>query len=290
MIELSTPIKELTRVGRATERYMSRLGIETVEDLIFYFPKRYEDLTALKKINELEVGESATIRARLEQIKSFRSPRKRMIITEAMVSDETGSLRLIWFKQPYLAKSLKQGAWYYFSGKVDDKYHFEMVSPVYELANTTGEQLHLNRIVPIYKLTEGITQKQLRWLIKIALPTAENLEEWMPDFTIKDNKFYPIRKALKEVHFPDDIDDAKQAMARFKFGELLLLQLIAAKSRASLTELSAPSIKKKPDILNRSFDKLPFKLTEDQKTSLQEILVDLSGQHPMNRLLEGDVG
>lgn len=269
---------------------MSRLGIETVEDLIFYFPKRYEDLTALKKINELEVGESATIRARLEQIKSFRSPRKRMIITEAMASDETGSLRLVWFKQPYLAKSLKQGAWYYFSGKVDDKYHFEMVSPVYELANTTGEQLHLNRIVPIYKLTEGITQKQLRWLIKVALPTAENQEEWMPDFILKNNKFFPIRKALKEVHFPDNIDDAKLAMARFKFGELLLLQLIAAKSRASLTELSAPKIKLKPDILNRSFDVLPFKLTEDQKTSLQEILVDLSGNHPMNRLLEGDVG
>jgi len=269
---------------------MARLGIEIVEDLIFYFPKRYEDLSQLKKIGELAIGEHATIRARLEQIKSFRSPRKRMIITEAMVSDETGTLRLVWFKQPYLAKTLKPGAWYYFSGKVDDKYHFEMVAPIYELAHANGEQLHTNRLVPIYKLTEGLTQKQLRWLIKLSLGASQNIEEWIPDFIIKENDFLSIPNSLKEVHFPNDIKDAEQSLNRFKFGELLLLQLIAAKSRDSLKTLPAPSIKLKPDILNRSFEKLAFELTEDQKTSLQEILVDLSGKHPMNRLLEGDVG
>lgn len=290
MIELSTPIKELTRVGRATEKQMARLGIEIVEDLIFYFPKRYEDLSQLKKISELAIGENATIRARLEQIKSFRSPRKRMIITEAMVSDETGTLRLVWFKQPYLAKTLKPGAWYYFSGKVDNKYHFEMVAPIYELAHTSGEQLHTNRLVPIYKLTEGLTQKQLRWLIKLSLSASQKIEEWIPEFIIEDNNFLSIPKSLQEVHFPNDIKDAEHSLNRFKFGELLLLQLIAAKSRDSLKILPAPSIKLKPDILNRSFEKLPFELTEDQKTSLQEILVDLSGKHPMNRLLEGDVG
>jgi len=290
MIELSTPIKELTRVGRATEKQLTRMGIETVEDLIFYFPKRYDDLSQLKKIEDLEVGESATIRARLEQIKSFRSPRKKMIITEALVSDETGKLKIIWFRQPYLAKSLKAGAWYYFSGKIDDRYHFEMVAPVYELANTYGEQLHTNRLVPIYKLTEGITQKQLRWLIKFSLQTAGELDEWIPGFIVENLEFNPLEESLKEIHFPTDLDKAESGRDRFKFGELLLLQLIAAKSREGLKTLAAPCIKLKPKILNHSFKRLPFELTEDQKTSLQEILVDLSGKNPMNRLLEGDVG
>lgn len=290
MIKLSTPIKDLTRVGRATETQLKRLRIETVEDLIFYFPKRYEDLTALKKINELSAGENSTIRARLEQIKSFRSPRKRMIITEAMVSDETGRLRLVWFKQPYLAKTLRPGSWYYFSGRVDDKYHFEMVAPMYELAHTDGQQLHLNRIVPIYKLTERLTQKQLRWLIKISLQASAEINEWLPEETISRLNFPSIRQALRDIHFPDDIDSAKSALGRFKYGELLLLQLVAARNRKNMQTLPAPSIKLKPENLNRSFEKLPFALTPDQKASLQEILLDLSGQNPMNRLLEGDVG
>jgi len=290
MIELSTPIKELTRVGRATERQMARLGIETVQDLIFYFPKRYEDLTALKKIDQLMVGETATIRARLEQIKSFRSPRKRKIITEALVSDETGKLRIVWFNQGYLTKTLKPGAFYYFSGKIDDRYHFEMTAPIYELAHTHGEQLHTNRIVPIYKLTEGISQKQLRWLIKLSLSAVESVEEWLPDFVINNEDFPDVGRGVKEIHFPKNIDIAQNALNRFKFGELFLLQLVAAKNRQSLTTLPAPSIKLKPEILNNSFSQIPFELTDDQRTSLQEILIDLSGEHPMNRLLEGDVG
>lgn len=269
---------------------MARLGIETVQDLIFYFPKRYEDLSRLQKIDELAIGENATIHARLEQIKSFRSPRKHMIITEALVADETGKLRIVWFNQAHLSRAMKPGSFYYFSGKVDDKYHFEMLSPAWELAHAGGEQIHTNRIVPLYALTEGVTQKQLRWLIKLALPSVEGLDEWFPEYITERESFPSIRDALRVIHFPDDLDSAAAALKRFKFGELFLLQLLAAKNRQGLKELPAPRITLRPEVLNRSFERLPFKLTSDQQVSLQEILLDLSGEHPMNRLLEGDVG
>lgn len=289
-MEFETPIKELTRVGRVTESQLKKIGIETLQDLIFYFPKRYEDLTNLKSISELNIGEYVSIRAQLEQVKSFRSPRKRKIITEALVSDGTGSLRLIWFNQSYLGKIFKPGVWYYFSGKVDDRYHFEMVSPIWELARTVGDQIHTNRIVPIYPLTEGVSQKQLRWLIKIALPLADQLEEWLPDFVMDENQFLPVDESIRQIHFPKDIETANKALERFKFEELFLLQLVANKNRQSLGSLPAPKINIKPDKLNISFSELPFALTDDQKLTVKEILLDLSGGTPMNRLLEGDVG
>lgn len=273
-----------------TETQLRRLGIETVKDLIFYFPKKYEDLTKLKSISELLVGEDATIRAQLEQIKTFRSPRKRKIITQALVSDDTGSLKIIWFNQGYLSKTLKRGAYYYFCGKVDSRYQFEMVSPIWELARASGEQLHANRIAPIYSLTQGVSQKQLRWLIKLSLPLTAKLAEWLPEFIISEQDFLKLGNSIKQIHFPTDINIAEKAMERFKFEELFLLQLIASRSRQALKSVAAPKINLKPEVLNNSFQGLPFSLTEDQKTSLREILYDLSNEHPMNRLLEGDVG
>ena len=290
MIDFETPIKDLARVGRATDKQLKRLGIETVKDLIFYFPRTYEDLTKLKSISELSVGEQATIRARLEQVKSFRSPRKRKIITQAVAADETGSLRLVWFNQAYLGKALRLGSWYYFSGKVDDRYHFEMTSPIWELARLGGEQLHTNRVVPIYSLTEGVSQKQLRWLIKLALPLAGQIKEWLPQDILKKEEFLPIEESIKQIHFPDDLETAEKSYDRFKFGELFLLQLVAARSRNNLKSLRASKIKIKPQALNKSFEKLPFTLTPDQRTSLKEIIFDISNDRPMNRLIEGDVG
>ena len=132
-LDLSTPVAEVSRVGKTTASRLKRLGIETVEDLIFYYPFRWEDLSQISSIVDLQQGETVTIKAKLQLVKSRRSQFKKRLLTEGLVSDNTGSLKVIWFNQPYIAKILKPGDELYLSGKVgSDKYTLQLVNPVHE--------------------------------------------------------------------------------------------------------------------------------------------------------------
>ena len=163
MITLDTPITNLPTVGKTTAGRLKRLRLETAKDLIFYYPFRYDDLGQVVGINELDAGQMAVVKAKIDLIENRRSKRRRkMFVTEAMVSDETDSLKVIWFNQPFLKKNLKPGSVYYLAGRVDyDKYGLQMVNPTYELVKQ--EQTHTAKMVPIYPLTTGLTQKQLRF-------------------------------------------------------------------------------------------------------------------------------
>src|SRR3989338_8142790 len=179
MISMDTPIEPLTQAGKTVAARLKKLGVFNVSDLIRYFPFRYDDFSNLKAISKLEPGEMATVRGRIELLTSKRSYRKRMVITECFLTDETGSVKAIWFGQPYIAKVLKSGDEVFFSGKVEGNLlELFLTNPSFE--KVSADTTHTARLVPIYSLTGGLTQKQLRFLIKHSLKAAETMKECLP--------------------------------------------------------------------------------------------------------------
>jgi len=297
-MNLRTPIGQLNKVGKALEARLKSLGIDNVQDLLFYFPFRYEDYSSIKLIKDLIENEVVTIKGRIEVIGSKRSFRKRKIITEAIVSDESDRIKVIWFGQPFIAKVLKVGEEIFLSGKVKrEMLGLQMVGPAYEKVRNphltsplAGGGTHTARIVPMYSLTEGITQKQVRFLMSQVIEIADGIKEWIPEDILEKNDLLPLAEAIKGIHFPEDGIHLKMSEKRIKFGELFILQLRAEMIRQSLKREKAPQIIFKQKEIKDFVNALEFKLTKPQKISTWEILQDLEKIEPMNRLLEGDVG
>lgn len=289
-MDMNTPISTLNRVGKTTAKYLSRLNIETAGDLLYYFPFRYEDFRKMTPIANLEQGSLTTIKGKLELIASKRTPRRHKVITEGLVSDESGSIKVIWFNQPYLSKTLHQGDELYLSGKVQvSAFGAEMISPSFEKV-TSGETTHTARLVPIYPLTGGITQKQIRFLVNQIIGLADSVPEWLPNEILEKFDLVPLAGALHGIHFPKDEIDLAKSTERLKFDELFLLQLRAELARQQKIQSSAPCLEFKKDLITKFVQALPFTLTKTQKVSAWEILQDIGENHPMNRLLSGDVG
>ncbi|MFA7653773.1 MAG: ATP-dependent DNA helicase RecG [Candidatus Magasanikbacteria bacterium] len=290
MIDLSAKIIALNRVGKTLARRFKYLGIVTAQDLLFYFPFRYEDYRQIVPIKDLSDGAMVTVQAKIELIANRRSWKKHKMITEALVADDTGSVRVVWFNQPYIAKTLKIGDAVFLSGKVkSDMLGSQLVNPMYEKVGQ-GDSTHTARLVPIYPLTAGITQKQLRFLMGQVIGLAESAKEWLPDEILEKYDLVDLPHALRGVHFPHDENDLKQSTNRLKFGELFLLQMKAARARLAKVSQKA-SILTFPEAQIKEFVKgLPFALTRAQKVAAWEILQDLAKPTPMNRLLSGDVG
>lgn len=288
-MELATPVRKLKTAGPTLERRLARLGITTARDLIFHFPFRHEDWSVIAPIRQLQHGAEATVCGTVELIASRRTGRQRgKMLTEALVRDETGTIRVVWFNQPYLGQQIKQGDVLSLSGKVkEDMFGLQMVSPMWERA---GRQTNTARIVPVYPTTEGITQKQLRFLIKQALPAVDNIAEWLPDDVRDRADVCGIREAITQFHFPDSLDALHHAESRLKFDELLLVQMLGVSNRSALRAMRAPAIPFHGDEIRAFVAALPFALTPHQKRSAWEILQDMEKAEPMNRLLEGDVG
>lgn len=288
-IDLETPISQLTRVGQTTARRLKKLGLESCRDLLFYFPTRYDDFSNILPIAKLFPDTLATIKGKIELIGNKRSWKKRMIITEALVSDKKSSIKAIWFNQPFLTKILKPGEQIYLSGKVDYDYHqLQFVNPSYE--KIKKEQTHTARIVPIYSLTEGLTQKQIRFLIKLILPLVKEINDWLPWAIKKNANLTDLRTALRQIHFPVHKNTLNKAKERLKFDELFLIQLNTLKLKQNLEQAQAYSIQFKQKETKDLVNSLPFQLTTAQRKTAWEILRNLHKARPMNRLLEGDVG
>ncbi len=291
-MDLSTHISALSRVGKTTAARLKLLGLNTVSDLIFYFPFRYEDYSSVKNISDLQAGETVSVHGQIQLIANRRSFRKRKNITEALISDETGTIKVVWFNQPFLIKVLKTGDEIYLSGKVDDT-GTQMVSPDYErmsLVKQPGENIHTGRIVPVYHITSGLTQKQLRFLLSLIAPTFDILEEYLPDDLLKKYGFPSLAVALRNIHFPQNPELAQKARLRFQFEELFLIQLAILLSKKEVEQNTALPVAFIEKITKDFVADLPFKLTDDQKKCSWEIIQDLGKQKLMNRLLEGDVG
>jgi len=289
-INLFTPAAALTRVGKTTASRLKKLGLETVEDLIFYFPYRWQDFSQIFSIAEVKPGDGVSVRGKIQLINNRRSFAKRKNLTEALVADDSGSIKVVWFNQPYLAKTLQPGDEVYLSGKVDfDKYALQFVNPIYEKAGP-GETIHTARLVPVYSLTGNLTQKQLRFLIKMSLPAIKQITDYLPPAIIKERHLLDLRLALRQIHFPDSQELIDRAIRRLKFDELLFFQLQVLAHKAEIESSASWPINFDEQRIKAFVGQLPFKLTDDQRKAAWQIVSDLEKSHPMNRLLEGDVG
>ncbi|KKW41546.1 MAG: ATP-dependent DNA helicase RecG, partial [Candidatus Magasanikbacteria bacterium GW2011_GWA2_56_11] len=234
-MRLTAKVTELNRVGQVLAARLKHLGIDTVEDLLFYFPFRYEDYRRVAGVSELKDGEQITFRGRIELIATKRSPVKRKLVTEAVVAEGDGRLRAVWFGQPFISKVLKAGDEVYLSGRVTrDRLGFELIGPSYEKVNTDNTPTHTARIVPLYSLTTGITQKQIRFLMSQAVVLADQVEEWLPGEIRARANLISLSPAIRSIHFPDSDAERQAAERRLKFDELYVRQLRAEMIRQSL--------------------------------------------------------
>ncbi|MEK9183944.1 MAG: DEAD/DEAH box helicase, partial [Patescibacteria group bacterium] len=223
-------------------------------------------------------------------IANKRSFRSRKTITEALVSDKSGSVRVIWFNQPYITKNIHVGDVVYLSGKAQaDRLGPKLVSPIYEKYQKE-QTVHTARLVPIYPSTYGLTQKQIRFLISHVIELVDKTKEWLPVNILEQADLVPLASALRGIHFPTDDNNLKLSADRLKFDELFLTQLKAELARQERSALRAPTIFFKEEQIKNFVASLPFTLTKSQKISAWEILQDIARTKPMNRLVSGDVG
>jgi ATP-dependent DNA helicase RecG len=290
MLTLDTKISSLGRIGKTASRYLKNLDILTVQDIIFYYPTRYDDLSQIVPIGQLEPWTTVTVKGKVELIQNKRSLKKHTMITEAIVSDGTGKMKVVWFNQAFIGKVLKNGDEIYLSGKVDqDYYGIQMIAPVYEKVMNTAPT-HTARIVPVYSLTERLSEKQIRFLIKMSLVAVNQVIDPLPKEIKKKYNLPNLPEALSETHFPTSFEKLELARRRLKFDELFLLALRNELTRFELKKNYAPAIPFCEPETRAFVSSLPFTLTKTQKISAWEILKDLEKENPMNRLLDGDVG
>ena len=289
MLTADTPITALGRIGTRCAKPLKKLGVVTVGDLLWHLPFRYEDLS--KTVSLSHATESAvTVRVRIDMIRTRRSIKSRMSLTEATVSDEVGTAKVVWFRQPYLAKTFKPGDRVLLTGKLEHRpWGLEMVSPGYEKVGVSAP-VHSGRLVPIYPSTEGLTVKSLRALLHIALPAADMLPDIYDADFIQAHHLPSLPHALRMIHFPDAKEDAVHADRRFRFDELLRFQLKGALTRRTLASRKGVTVPFAQEAVKAFVDRLPFALTDDQKKATWVVLQDMEDGAPMHRLIEGDVG
>lgn len=290
-MRLFTSLADVYGIG---PRFLSRfrkLNIATVADLIRHFPSRYEDFSVISPIADATPGQTVTIIGEIIKTNLRRSWRKKMMIVEAQVADQSGMIKAVWFNQPYIKNTLTTGATFNFSGKVGT-YAGENVitNPLFEAAGRSDGTKHTARLVPIYPETKGMTSKGVRFVIKPILANLEEISEFIPYEALDENGLLEINEAVRAIHFPDTMEEAEAARRRFAWQELFLLAIANLRRKAELIRKRALPIPKNEAILTAAIKKLPFVLTGSQKKCLDQILDDLSRPAPMNRLLQGDVG
>jgi ATP-dependent DNA helicase RecG len=293
-MELQTPIKEAVSIYKKYASRLEKLDVKTLEDFLLHIPFRYEDYSLISKIGNVQAGEIVTIQGTVTEIKNeFTKSWKRL--QKAKVRDETGTIDVIWFNQPYLINAILKGDHISLSGKVDWYLHkIVLQSPEYEVTANYHETIHTGRLVPVYSETRGISSKWLRRQIyNIIHDQREKILEYFPSSILESNNLIGLRDAIEQIHFPISLEYINKARKRLAFDELFLMQLSALQkrfewqSKLKSLPLAISSYKKQ---IERFWENLPFELTNAQKRAVSDIFRDLGSSSPMNRLLEGDVG
>lgn len=289
-LDLEKRVETLKGVGERLATKLEKLDIRTVGDLLTHYPRRYEDFSRVVPIRMLKPG-NVTVAGEIRQIASRRAfRRQRLSITEAIISDETGTIKAVWFNQPYLVRQFPPGTKVFLSGRLEFKHNdLALQTPAVEAAET-DEHRHTARIVPIYPETEGLTSRQLRGLILPLLPKADSLPDPLPPEILSQHNLMSFAEAVQEVHFPTNERRLSRARHRLAFQELFYLVLATLVIREDIRRETAPKIELNIDIVKQVVELQDFKLTDAQRKAAWQILQDLHDDKPMNRLLEGDVG
>ncbi len=286
---LNVSIQNIKYFGPAAAKKFAKLNIKTVGDLLYHFPFRYDDFSSFAPIAELQLNSQATVRGTILSAKNINIFKRRMTLTEAVIEDESGAIKSVWFNQPYLLNQFKPGRQINISGKVVlNKKRLCFSNPAYEFISK--EPLHTGRLVPVYPETRGLSSRWLRLGIKPLLRFANQIADILPDDLKKTYRLPNLEYALSQIHFPETLEKAELAKRRFAFEELFVLQLFMAMERLKLQKQNAPAIKFDEGMAKKFVASLSFNLTDDQKKSAWQIIQDIQQNKPMNRLLEGNVG
>ena len=288
-------VTNLKRVDEKLAAKLSRLEVETIRDLLYHFPRYHQDYSHTAKVAELRPGQEVTVAGRLADIRETRLGQQgRLRATEALFRDETGSLKVTWLGQGYMARRIKADTPIALSGKVDTfQGRLVMENPEYEDLSRGQTPVHTGRLSPVYPLTAGLTGRNLRSL------TWQALGEWLggvadplPAALLSRTGLMPLRQALRQAHYPDNLGQWALARRRLAFDELLILQLsVLARRHRNAQDIAGAAIAVDALMLERVLAALPFALTNAQRRCLEEILADLRrGTPPMSRLLQGEVG
>ncbi|MFA6321154.1 MAG: ATP-dependent DNA helicase RecG [Candidatus Omnitrophota bacterium] len=289
---LKTPIRYFKGVGPKKGELLLKLGVETAVDMLYYLPLRYEDRSNLTSIKDLKLGEFYTIEGEIVACNS-RIARSGLRFFQATVTDSTGFIHATWFNQPYLKDYFIKGQRVILYGKVELHDKLQILQPEYEiLEGEDTDSIHIGRIVPIYSIVSGLTQKYIRALADAAvLKYCRFLSDKLPTYILAREKLVDIKFAMHNIHFPSTFENLEKAYRRIVFEEFFMLQLALALKKKRFCESEKGLGHKLSGELVDSFRKnLPFEFTEGQKKAIADISGDMSAGKPMNRLLEGDVG
>lgn len=287
---LDAKLTVLQGVGPRHAETLAKLGMYTLGDMLYYYPRRYDDYSQLKPIKDLFYGEQVTVIGTIQSVHTRPIRGGKASLIETIISDGTGGLRLSFFNQPWLANRFKQGDAISVSGRVDQYLgRLVMNSPDWEPVE--AENLHTNRIVPIYSLTERVTQKWLRNLMRqVVTYWAPAVVDPIPDSVRNSARVMPLGEALLQVHFPDSQVKLKAARERLAFDEIFYLQMGVLRQRRDWLSVDGRRFAVSDGWLGARLTSLPFALTSAQQRALADIRRDLDSGKPMNRLLQGDVG
>lgn len=286
-MNLSSSVEKIKGVGPETAKKLAKLGVETIYDLLTFWPRRYDDYSEVLPIKDIEPG-AITVKAKIESIKGKRV-RRGMHITEGVIRDESSAIRVVWFNQPYREKYFKPGKDYYFSGLYDFSFNR------YVLQNPTVEEAkeftaNTARIVPVYPQTKGLTSRDIRKAITEITSMFQELPETLPDWMQEEFDFMSFAEAAYQLHWPENQTKLEEAKHRIGFEEVFAYVLAGQLNKKQIEDEVSLPIQFSEDFAKEYTSALPFELTQEQKKAAWEILQDIEKERPMNRLLEGDVG
>ena len=286
-MNLNDPVSEINGVGDKKSAIFNRLKIYTIDDLIHFFPKKYLDYSNVDLIKNIHNGPVCL------KVK-FRTPKTKYIsrsrtLTEAIASDSTGSILVIWFNQSYRASSIELNHEYYLVGNYELSYnHFSIINPSIEKVNPNP--INTARILPIYKETKNLNSKDIRKALSNCIELSNSYEDIYPKSIFKDLGLMKHSVALKEIHFPSSSDSVELAKNRLAFNSIFDLILSAELNAREIDQTRSLKIDLNITLAKDFVETLPFKLTDDQRQVIWQIMKDLNKHRPMNRLVEGDVG
>ena len=292
---IDQPVTKLSRVDTKTAEKFERLDVSTIRDLLYLFPRRHNDYSQQCKIANLKRGQPVTVIATVWEASQTRMGKSgKLRATQAVVGDETGNMRVVWFGQAYLARQLKTGVQIALSGKMD-VFNGVMVmeSPDYEILSSSSPLIHTDRLVPVYPLTGGLTARNLRRIVWNALERwRPAVEEFMPRDTLQRVGVMDLSDAVFTAHFPSDEESWERSRVRLAFDELFLLQMsVMLRKKDWQEDAKGTPIKTDGVVVSNFLNFLPFPLTNAQTRCLEETLGDMAkGTPSMSRLLQGDVG
>ncbi len=286
---LDAPIIKLPGIGDVRVRQMKRLGVETIKDLLFLYPRRYIDYSKITTISRLHPGDEVSVIGKIVSAASRKS-RRGQDMYHVILSDGTGNIQATWFNQPFLARTLKVGSRIVLSGKVE-LYMGRLVMNSPEWEFMSEDLVHTGRLVPVYPLTAGLTARWMRQLQKHVVDAwAPKIQDYLPEDVRSRVGLYPLPEAIKEIHFPSSQASLEKARQRLAFDELFLIQLGMQQKRREWKRGKAVPIEPSEQVLDLFIGRLPFDLTGAQRRALSQILADMAKPVPMSRLLQGDVG